>query len=363
MHSAGAPDPDWYFDNVLVAAEPDGRRVGPVRSRQASWYATAQRLRADAAGTALEAAVDLTCRQGFALSTRQAIDCGVSESTIRTLLRRRRWSRLRRGALSPLAPRDRLAHIPHGLALPVRAAGAALARPGTVVSHDAAATMHGLPVLADDTAPTMSAIDVARSIWRPSTVVRCVGLAPSDVTEWFGVAVTSLERTIIDVARASGVAAGLIAADAALNDDLTTMAALHDARRRASYRPGSAPWIAYSSWCRPTQNRRWKRSRACAWSTPGSRPPELQQVVTTRRGTYRVDMLYRDRRVVVEADGRLKYRGAEPGADDALWSEKLRQEALERAGFTVVRVTWSDVRHEPADVVARVRRALARPPR
>ena len=238
MHSAGAPDPDWYFDNVLVAAEPDGRRVGPVRSRQASWYATAQRLRADAAGTALEAAVDLTCRQGFALSTRQAIDCGVSESTIRTLLRRRRWSRLRRGALSPLAPRDRLAHIPHGLALPVRAAGAALARPGTVVSHDAAATMHGLPVLADDTAPTMSAIDVARSIWRPSTVVRCVGLAPSDVTESFGVAVTSLERTIIDVARASGVAAGLIAADAAPNDDLTTMAALHDARRRASYRPG-----------------------------------------------------------------------------------------------------------------------------
>lgn len=40
---------------------------------------------------------------------------------------------------------------------------------------------------------------------------------------------------------------------------------------------------------------------------------------------------------MLEADGRAKY------TDDELWREKRRELALTRAGYRVVRVTWSDV--------------------
>ena len=45
-------------------------------------------------------------------------------------------------------------------------------------------------------------------------------------------------------------------------------------------------------------------------------------------------MLYREQRLVIEADGMLKY--TDPAA---LRDEKRRQERLERAGYGVVRVS------------------------
>jgi very-short-patch-repair endonuclease len=87
----------------------------------------------------------------------------------------------------------------------------------------------------------------------------------------------------------------------------------------------------------------------------GLPPFEPQGVVATYRGRYRVDFLFRTRRVVVEADGLHKYRG-DP---DALPPrEKLRQEAIERAGYRVVRATWDDVVRQPAETIARIQRAL-----
>jgi very-short-patch-repair endonuclease len=56
--------------------------------------------------------------------------------------------------------------------------------------------------------------------------------------------------------------------------------------------------------------------------------------------------------VVLEADGRMKYRG------DELWREKLRQERLERLGYRVIRVLWRDVMYRPTETIARIRRAL-----
>ncbi len=81
---------------------------------------------------------------------------------------------------------------------------------------------------------------------------------------------------------------------------------------------------------------------------------EPQGRVSTRRGTYVVDFLLRAQRLVVEADGLLKYRRR----SDALTLEKLRQEAIERAGYRVVRVTWDDVVRHPEETVARILRAL-----
>ena len=84
--------------------------------------------------------------------------------------------------------------------------------------------------------------------------------------------------------------------------------------------------------------------------------PELQVEVDAFGTVYRVDMMWPAQRVVLEADGRLKYTG------DELWREKVRQERLARLGYTVLRVMWSDVRDEWPATAARIARALAQTP-
>jgi hypothetical protein len=82
--------------------------------------------------------------------------------------------------------------------------------------------------------------------------------------------------------------------------------------------------------------------------------PELQVWLTDLSGqAHRVDFLWRDRRVIGEADGWGKY------ADLAdLRAEKRREDALRDMGFTVVRWTSDEIGRSPNLVVARLRRAL-----
>jgi hypothetical protein len=69
----------------------------------------------------------------------------------------------------------------------------------------------------------------------------------------------------------------------------------------------------------------------------------------------RVDFLWPDQRVIGEADGLAKYKDILD-----LHAEKLRQERLERAGWTVVRWTWDAIWTNSAGTAERVRAALRR---
>ena len=66
--------------------------------------------------------------------------------------------------------------------------------------------------------------------------------------------------------------------------------------------------------------------------------PQVQYPVDTSEGRWWVDMCWPDRRLVVEADGRKKYQGAED-----LWKEKRRQDRIESQGWTVLRVSYGDM--------------------
>ena len=92
------------------------------------------------------------------------------------------------------------------------------------------------------------------------------------------------------------------------------------------------------------------------WFEQGLPLPESGVPITGADGvTYWVDQCWREQGVIVELDGMFKY-------DDptALRSEKLRQEALEEAGWIVVRFTWEQLRRDPAGCAARLRSALRR---
>lgn len=85
--------------------------------------------------------------------------------------------------------------------------------------------------------------------------------------------------------------------------------------------------------------------------------PSLQRTTVTDSGSYRLDFCWQQQRVVGEFDGRLKYFDQEllGGRDprEVLYREKLREDALRRAGWTVVRWGWPQLRR-PRELAQRL---------
>lgn len=82
-----------------------------------------------------------------------------------------------------------------------------------------------------------------------------------------------------------------------------------------------------------------------------------QVVISGRNGEFvaRVDFVVEGTKVIVEFDGRVKYRSGDPSL---LWAEKRREDALRALGYVVVRITWADL-EVPGAVVGKVRAAMA----
>jgi very-short-patch-repair endonuclease len=182
---------------------------------------------------------------------------------------------------------------------------------------------------------------------------RRAGLDADEIALWYGVALTSVARTVVDLARADR-GAGLAAADAALAERLTSRDALRAAAARCSGWPGnaSARWVADHA--DPlAESPLESLTRACLM-TGGLPRPQLQAVIRDELGFVgRVDLLWPVHRVIVEADGRVKYQQPRD-----VWNEKRRQDRLVRLGYRVERVTWADVVDHPHRTVGWVRDAL-----
>ncbi|WP_147301357.1 type IV toxin-antitoxin system AbiEi family antitoxin domain-containing protein [Calidifontibacter indicus] len=210
---------------------------------------------------------------------------------------------------------------------------------GLVAAARTAAIIHALPTIGQATTTIL-----ARTGGGPSEhaadvrIQACWG--PGSAHEVDGVPVLAVAASVISVAATSGVQAGVVAADAALHQKRCSVDDLHD-------------------WMTPNIGRRGIRSARetirladpqC--ESPGESltrlglvglelPWRSQVEIATDAGTYRVDFLVGDR-IVVEFDGAVKYGGAQ--GRDELFKEKRREDALRRAGFLVVRVTWADLR-------------------
>ena len=160
----------------------------------------------------------------------------------------------------------------------------------------------------------------------------------------------------LQVAARFGVEAGLVSADAALREGRATRAELERALPvlgggRGHLRAARTAELASALSESAGESRtRW------VLLTLGLPLPEQQAEIVDRDGILvaRVDFLYRDRGVVVEFDGMLKY-------DDpaALRQEKLREDRLRELGYEVVRLTWADLA-DPRLVERRLRAAFAR---
>jgi hypothetical protein len=287
---------------------------------------------------------ELLSRQAGVVSRAQALGAGMSERQLR--VGHRSLMRIRPGVYgrAGLAGQELTA---------AEVAAARLVSSVDLVAVGAtAALLHGLPLLGP--APRRPHVAECKR-QRPRHHGASRTVQPDDVVERLGVPVTAPARTAVDLARARGVPAGVLAADAVLARG-TAREELEAAVLRCAGWPGvrsAAAAVAFADGRAESPLESLGRVRCHEQGLPA---PELQVWLGDAHGRIaRVDQYWAAHRTVAEADGALKYATAKD-----LYAEKRREDRLRDAGYEVVRYSWDEALRHPEVVAARVVRAFER---
>ena len=296
------------------------------------------------------------------LLTDRLIRRGFSHDELTRLRRSGDLHRVRRGAYVASLSEEQTATERHHQMIK---ATAPQLRVGAVVSHVSAAVLHGLPLWEAGldrvhlTRPRHGGGGKTRSLVR----IHTSPLEPADITEIAGIPVTSLERTVFDLARTlpfdQAVAAGdrALALEMAL-DILAEMLergenwqGIRQARRVAGFIDARAESPGESV----------SRVRCLELNLPA---PELQVPVHDEAGVLvaRCDFGWDEQRTLGEFDGKIKYgRLLQPGetVSDVVYREKRREDLLRDLGWQVVRWVWAELYHAGV-IKERLERAFAR---
>lgn len=291
----------------------------------------------------------------------QAIEAGFSADEIRRQLRSKTWLAIRRGAYVMASRWNTMSHDERHRALCY--AVMAKVGPNVAVSHTSAITLYGLPTWGHDLeAVHISRANVSRSgagVVHHRTVV-----PPEHVTRVGGLAVTEINRALVETALISPYEACIPTTDAALREGLTTkddLLATANAMRAWPGARNAGRVVAFAD----ERSESVGESRArIAFHLAGLPEPRLQYEVRDRSGWLiaRVDFLFEGYRTIVEFDGKIKYTGeitADVHPGEVLWREKKREDRLRALGFEVVRITWSEL-DNPKALAAKIRAAFQR---
>lgn len=272
-------------------------------------------------------------------------------------------AQLRAAGLSRSAVSHRIAHgrlhpfvagallVGHPAPSPLAAETAALlmCTPDPLLSHTSAAALSGIHPVGNDVHVTVSR--TGSSARRGVVIHRVARLDAADSTTIRGLPATTPARTLVDLAGlidANGLDAALERARASgLVRPGDVLAALD----RAPSRRGSGALRRLVE-ARPTLTRSEAERRLLGLVRRAGLPrPETN----VRVGRHEVDLLWRDRRLVVEVDGYAYHAGRE-----AFERDRRRDAELQAAGLRVIRVTWRRIVREPEALIALLAQALVR---
>lgn len=230
---------------------------------------------------------------------------------------------------------------------------------GNVVSHASAAVLHGLPLWQVPLAVVHATRSRRNGAGRTGRLhVHPAPLDPAEVTTVDGVLVTTAARTVVDLARTVGFAPAVVVADAALHDRLVTDDELSTAVERIAGWPGAPAARRVVAFADGRSESPGESRSRVALARAGLAADDLQHEVCDGDGKLlRVDFWWFDPDRAGEFDGRVKYgRLLRPGQDpgDAVFAEKLREDAIRATGVRVVRWTWHEL-DDFARVAARIR--------
>lgn len=259
----------------------------------------------------------------------------------------------------------------------LRAEALHLALPGSVVSHHSAGLEWGLSSPPDaDWAAARACVTTpaggSRRSWRTDREQVIVApLPPSElVTTRSGNTVTSVYRTTVDIAAGyPGLPEKLCVLD---SGGRVAVKSMMPSPRRSAFSSAAIADLIRQGMLGACEGRRGFAAtrQAIAEFDPrrespiesltaghlilnGLPRPELQPPIRTELGELYPDFLWRELRVIGEADGAVKYVDS-----DAMMREKAREQVLRDAGYAVVRWTGREVTRTPMIVVDRISRAL-----
>jgi len=176
----------------------------------------------------------------------------------------------------------------------------------------------------------------------------CGCLTQDEIATVQGIPVTRVARTVLDMASEFGYRSGLVVADAALARLVTAEQLrdslggfVHDAKARIR-----AAVVADADGRAQTPIESLARILLTNMGISDVQPQfavQLANGVTTHVDLYSPSLHH-----CFECDGRLKYRtqvnliGVQVSAEDVVWEEKQREDALRALGLGVSRLVWKD---------------------
>jgi very-short-patch-repair endonuclease len=274
----------------------------------------------------------------------QLLALGVAPRTVGDALARRRLHPVHRGVHSLVAPAARPARAPEW-------AGVLACGPHAVLSHRTAARLHGLGDHREHSIElTLTEGDRGRRR-AGLRVHRTHALEPRDVMRAGGLPITSIPRVVIDLATVLGDEPLAQLVDRALAR--TSRSRMLEALVRHARWPGTPKVRALLDPARPS---------ADAWSVAEARLLRLISraglpcpEANVRVGNYVPDLLWRERRLIVEFDSWSFH-----GGPRSFQRDRERHNALVGMGYHVIRVTWQQLTETPEKVLVWIATALAR---
>jgi predicted transcriptional regulator of viral defense system len=252
--------------------------------------------------------------------------------------------------LAELVPR-----LDIGALLLSAAAAATALGPSAAVSHETAALLHGLSLLGRP--PAVLTVTrppgVGSRSARPGVRVHSAALPAEHVGGRLGVPVTTVARTVIDLARVLDFRAGVVVADSALQQKLTSNKELKAVIAACQRWPGLRRAAEVAEFADGGAESPLESLARIVFRDGGLPPPELQVEIRDPEFIGRVDFLWRKFRTIVEVDGAGKYDDP-----DLARRELRRDKRLREAGYEVVHFDWKEINGESGYVVTAVRTAF-----
>jgi very-short-patch-repair endonuclease len=220
---------------------------------------------------------------------------------------------------------------------------------GACVSHRSAGVLWA--VLPPQSALIEVIVQGRNARHRPGIRVhRTARLHPDDVTRHEGVPVTSLARTLLDIATCTTARhLARVVEHAQIHHQLSDHS-LNEQFARYPHHPGVAA-LEQATTPEPQLSRSEAERRLLELIREAGLPSPETNV---RVAGHEVDFLWRAQRLVVEVDGYAFH-----STRAAFERDRRRDAGLQAAGFRVLRITWRRLKDEPLAVAAALGRALS----
>jgi hypothetical protein len=298
---------------------------------------------------------------GGVATAAQLHELGFAEARLRKLVRQGKLVAIRRGAYSPAV------YVAWAKLDPVRWQALLLAAvlvstsAECAGSHWTAARIHGLDLLDPPDEGMLALTQVPGGVGsrssRSGIRLHEAELPAGDLMRRFAIPVTTVARTVVDLARSGTFREGVVVADSALHAEKATRAELQAVLAACPQWPGITRARAVVDFCDARSESVLESLSRVIMNERQLPPPDLQVWITDAHGSRiaRTDFYWAQYRTIGEADGALKYKNPRAARDQLERDRKLRN-----AGYEIVHFGWRGIVYETDEVVAEFTQAFAR---